>query len=46
MLGKEDLPTSNHRNVIMKGKTYMDNVMITAIEHVNKDKTRNKYDEF
>lgn len=41
MLGKEDLPTSKHRNVIMKGKTYIDTVMITAIEHVNNDKTRN-----
>jgi hypothetical protein len=41
MLGKEDLPTS-HRNVIMSGKTYMDNLMITAIENVNKDKTRHK----
>jgi len=41
MLGKEDLPTSKHRNVIMKGKTYMDTVMISAIENVNNDKTRN-----
>jgi hypothetical protein len=40
MLGKEDLPTS-HRNVIMNGKTYMNTVMATAIENVNKDKTRN-----
>jgi hypothetical protein len=40
MLGKEDLPTS-HRNIIMSGKTYTDNLMITAIENVNKDKTRN-----
>jgi hypothetical protein len=40
MLGREDLPTS-HRNVIMSGKTYMDNLMITAIKNVNKDKTRN-----
>ena len=40
MLGKENLPTS-YRNVIMNGKTYMDNLMITAIENVNKDKTRN-----
>jgi hypothetical protein len=43
MLGKEDLPTS-HRNVIMSGKTYMDNLMITAIKNVNTDKTRdNEY---
>jgi hypothetical protein len=40
MLGKEDIPTS-HRNTIMSGKTYMDNLMITAIENANKDKTRN-----
>jgi hypothetical protein len=40
MLGKEDIPTS-HRNTIMTGKTYMDTVAITAIENVNKDKTRN-----
>lgn len=40
MLGKEDIPTSS-RNSIMKGKTYTDNVMITAIENTNKDKTRN-----
>jgi hypothetical protein len=43
MLGKEDLPTS-HRNVIMSGKTYMDNLRITAIQNVNKDKTR-RHDE-
>ena len=40
MLGDEDIPTSLHRNKIMKGKTYMDKVMITSIEHVNKDKNR------
>ena len=40
MLGEEDIPTSLHRNKIMKGKTYMDKVMITYIEHVNKDKNR------
>jgi hypothetical protein len=40
MLGKEDIPTS-HRNTIMKGKTYMDTVAITAIHNVNSDKTRN-----
>jgi hypothetical protein len=42
MLGKEDIPTS-HRNTIMAGKTYMDTVAITAIENVNKDKTRNNH---
>ena len=40
MLGDEDISTSLHRNKIMKGKTYMDKVMITSIEHVNKDKNR------
>jgi hypothetical protein len=40
MLGKEDIPTGR-RNTIMKGKTYMDTVAITAIENVNNDKTRN-----
>jgi hypothetical protein len=40
MLGEEDIPTSLHRNKIMKGKTYMDKVMITSIENVNKDKNR------
>ncbi|MFY8170620.1 MAG: hypothetical protein ACOVK2_05845 [Candidatus Fonsibacter sp.] len=44
MLGKEDIPTS-YRNTIMAGKTYIDTVMITAIENTNSDKTRNKYDE-
>jgi hypothetical protein len=36
----EDIPTSLHRNKIMKGKTYMDKVMITSINNVNKDKNR------
>ncbi len=40
MLGKEDIPTSTTRNKIMKGKTYIDKVMITSIDHVNKDKNR------
>ena len=40
MLGKEDIPTSLHRNKIMRGKTYMDKVMITSIDNVNKDKER------
>lgn len=40
MLGTEDIPTSLHRNKIMKGKTYMDKVMITSINNVNKDKNR------
>jgi len=44
MLGKEDLPTS-HRNIIMSGKTHMDKLRITAIENVNKDKTRTYYED-
>ena len=40
MLGTEDIPTSLHRNKIMKGQTYMDKVMITSINNVNKDKNR------
>ena len=40
MLGTEDIPTSLHRNKLMKGKTYMDKVMITSINNVNKDKNR------
>ena len=40
MLGEEDIPTSLHRNKIMKGKTYMDKVLITSIDNVNKDKNR------
>jgi hypothetical protein len=28
------------RNVIMKGKTYTDKVLITSINNVNKDKNR------
>ena len=40
MLGEEDLPTSSHRNSIMKGRTYMDKVLITSIKNVNKDTDR------
>tara|TARA_R110002012_G_scaffold312160_1_gene522302 strand:- start:1532 stop:1666 length:135 start_codon:yes stop_codon:yes gene_type:complete len=40
MLGTEDIPTSTARNKIMKGKTYMDKVMMTSIDYVNKDKNR------
>lgn len=39
MLGEEDIPTSS-RNKIMKGSTYTDKVLITAINNVNKDKNR------
>ena len=37
MLKEENLPTSIRRNKIMKGKSYMDKVMITSIKNVNKD---------
>jgi len=40
MLGEEDIPTSEKRNSIMKGKTYTDKVLQTAINNVNKDKSR------
>ena len=41
MLGEEDIPTKPRNNSIMKGKTYTDVVLQTAIDHLNKDKTRN-----
>ena len=40
MLGEEDIPTSERRNKIMKGKTYTDKVLISPINNVNKDKQR------
>lgn len=40
MLGEEDIPTTERSNVIMKGKTYRDTVMQSAIDNLNKDKTR------
>ena len=40
MLGEEDIPTSEKRNSIMRGKTYTDKVLQTAITNVNKDKKR------
>jgi hypothetical protein len=40
MLGEEDIPTSQRRNSIMLGKTYMDKVLQTSINNVNKDKER------
>jgi len=40
MLGKEDIPTSERRNKIMKGTTYIDKVMQTSIYNVNNDKNR------
>ena len=40
MIGDEDIPTSERRNTIMRGKTYTDTVLQSAIKNVNKDKTR------
>lgn len=40
MLGEEDISTNERSNVIMKGKTYIDTVMQSAIENLNNDKTR------
>ncbi len=40
MLGEEDIPSSEKRNSIMRGKTYTDKVLQTAIYNVNKDKDR------
>lgn len=40
MLGEEDIPTSERRNSIMKGKTYTDTVLKKAINNVNNDKSR------
>tara|TARA_B100000780_G_C20679576_1_gene270451 strand:+ start:47 stop:493 length:447 start_codon:yes stop_codon:yes gene_type:complete len=37
MLGDEDIPTSLRRNKIMKGDSYINRVLITSIENVNKD---------
>jgi DNA-binding PadR family transcriptional regulator len=40
MLGEDDIPTSERRNKIMKGNTYIDKVLQTSIYNVNKDKNR------
>ena len=40
MLGQDDIPTSERRNSIMKGKSYIDKVLQTSIYNVNKDKER------
>jgi hypothetical protein len=40
MLGEEDIPTSVRRNKIMKGDSYMNKVLQTSINNVNKDKSR------
>jgi len=39
MLGEEDIPTSEKRNVIMKGATYSHKVLSKSIKNVNNDKT-------
>ena len=40
MLGDDDIPTSERRNSIMRGNTYMDTVLQTAIKNINTDKDR------
>jgi len=40
MVGDEDIPTSERRNSIMQGKTYMDKVLQTSVYNVNRDKNR------
>ena len=40
MLGKDDIPSSERRNTIIRGKTYMDKVLTRSIDNVNKDKNR------
>ena len=40
MLGEEDIPMSERRNVIMKGETYTNKVLKVSIDNVNKDKYR------
>jgi hypothetical protein len=40
MIGEDDIPTSDRRNSIMKGKSYIDKVLQTSIYNVNKDKNR------
>jgi len=40
MLGEEDIPTSERRNNIIKGRSYIDKVLTRSIYNVNKDKNR------
>jgi len=40
ILGEEDIPTSERRNSIMKGNSYIDKVLQTSIYNVNRDKNR------
>jgi hypothetical protein len=37
MLGEEEIPTSPRSNKIMRGKTYMDTVLIKSINNANKN---------
>ena len=41
MLQEEDIPTSTRRNKIMKRKTYMDKVLTTSINDINKEINKN-----
>jgi len=41
MLGKEEIPSSQRRNSIIKRKTYTDKVLSKSIYNVNKDKYKN-----
>ena len=40
MLGHEDIPTSERRNIIMRKNTYSNKVLRTSIYNVNTDKNR------
>ena len=40
MLGYEDIPTSERRNIIMRKNTYTNKVLRTSIYNVNTDKNR------
>ena len=40
MLGYEDIPTSERRNIIMRKDTYTNKVLRTSIYNVNIDKNR------
>ena len=40
MLGEEDIPTSEKSNKVMTGGRYSDKVLVTAINNLNRDKTR------
>ncbi len=41
MLQEEEIPTSTRRNKIMKRKTYMDKVLTTSINDINKEINKN-----